>query len=274
MAPIATHSSPNAQTSASVKPTNASASPPSVNLNPAVFVHAQAKTTTESHTTIAINPSNLSDATTVCAWFFDSSIPHNELTTALGQMLQRHPLYSGRIVEISSNGLVKIELSNEGVPLSEGKAPTIAINDVVPSVAQGGKNYVVSTTSSSLSSSSHPALTALLPMHSPLTTEALRNQRAPLVVASHVVLADGASVLALRFWSHLFGDRDGVEVLLSEWILPGSMTPVACCVFADEKVEWRQSSASVQKPAPEVKVVGEVAHDTDAREATADYELV
>ncbi|KAI8593297.1 hypothetical protein BDZ88DRAFT_404235 [Geranomyces variabilis] len=274
MAPIATHSPPNAQTAASVKLTNASASPP-VNLNPAVFVHAQSKTNSESHTTIAINPSNLSDATTVCAWFFDSSIPHNELTTALGQMLQSHPLYSGRIVEIFSNGLVKIELSNEGVPLSEGKAPSLALNDLVPSLAQGGNNYVVSTaSSSSLSSSSHLALTALLPMHSPLTTEALRNQRAPLVVASHVVLADGASVLALRFWSHLFGDRDGVELLLSEWILPGSVTPVACCVIADGKAEWRQSPASVQKPAPEVKVVGEVAHDTDAREATADYELV
>ncbi|KAJ3157218.1 hypothetical protein HDU89_002630 [Geranomyces variabilis] len=273
MAPIATHSSPNAQTSASVKPTNASASPPSVDLNPAVFVHAQAKTTTESHTTIDTNSSKLSDATTVCAWFFDSSIPHNELTTALGQMLQSHPLYSGRIVEISSNGLIKIELSNEGVPLSEGKAPSVALNDLVPSLAQGGKNYVVSTASSSSSSSSHPALTALLPMRLPLTTEALRNQRAPLVVASHVVLADGASVLALRFWSHLFGDRDSVELLLSEWILSGSVTPVACCVLADGKAKWRQSPASVQKPAPEVKVGGEVA-DADAREATADYELV
>ncbi|KAJ3184268.1 hypothetical protein HDU87_005115 [Geranomyces variabilis] len=278
MAPIAAQSPPIAETTAFRKAaTSANVSPPDVQLNRPVFVHAPSKHKLESHTTIETNSTNLDDATTVCAWVFDSTIPHSELTAALGQMLQNHPVYSGRIVEISSDGHVKIELSNEGVPLCEGKAPAVTIKDLVPCLAEeGNKKTNVSAAASSSSSllASHAVLTALLPAQLPLTTEALRNQRAPLVVASHVVLADGATALAVRVWSHLFADCDGAERFLSAWRLPGSVTPVACCVLADGKAAWRKASASVEKPAVEVKVIGQIARNTDARDTPTDYELV
>ncbi|KAJ3161831.1 hypothetical protein HDU86_006602 [Geranomyces michiganensis] len=243
-----------------------------VHLQPAVYVHAPAKISVESHITIATDPINLGAATALCVWFFDTVVSRDILTAAFAQLLQANPVFSGRIVEISHDGHVKVELSNEGVPLAEGQAASVTINDI-----EQGK--ISPPTPRSTTSSADSTLTAFLPLHTPLTTEAFRNERAPLAVASYVHLADGASALAVRFWSHLFNEREGVDTFVCKLNLPDAVTPIACCVLTEGNAKWIDGVDPAQKLPPAVaaaKVAKDPAYNSNlsVAEDVTDFEVV
>ncbi|KAI8816138.1 uncharacterized protein EV422DRAFT_546914 [Fimicolochytrium jonesii] len=175
---------------------------PLVRVSPPTFIHALSKDTSESHVTLSPLASLSGWLSLPQAWFFDYELDHDTLARALAQVLQRHPVYSGRLVDISG-GLYKIELSNEGVPLARGTSH-LTLADLVPRFIQGGSEV------------GHPAfLEFMYEPHMP-TLDQILSQRKPFISASHITLADKTSVLAMRF-SHALFDETHIGLFMRDW---------------------------------------------------------
>ncbi|KAI8918200.1 transferase [Powellomyces hirtus] len=206
------------------------------------FIHAPNKINTESHVTLSIVGTYTSLLSVPQAWFFDHQLDYDVLAEALAQVLQKHPIYAGRMVEITKEGLIKIELSNEGIPFAKGLVGGnhhLGFEDLVDSPPKAVHEP-------------HPALDELLPASCPIMKEDFISQRAPLLSATLTTLSDGTSVIAVRFPHFLF-DQTCIGFFMNDW---ADATRGALSFFDTDQTA--AAIAAFSDPVNQVKFTGDV----------------
>ncbi|KAJ3007002.1 hypothetical protein HKX48_009363 [Thoreauomyces humboldtii] len=176
--------------------------PPWISLSAPKYIHASSKTSTQPHITTIPLTSLCSFMVLPFAWAFDHTLDYDTLADALAIVLQNNPVCSGRLVD-TTNGILKIEFSNEGLPFAKGTS-TLKLNELFPEFVQGGRQET-----------KHAAFDQVF-ASPPLTIEETKRQRASLVTASLIALADQTSVLAVRF-SHAVYDLTHVGLFMRDW---------------------------------------------------------
>ncbi|KAJ3022404.1 hypothetical protein HKX48_006221 [Thoreauomyces humboldtii] len=136
------------------------------------------------------------------AWLFDYELDFDVVARGLAQVLQRHQVYAGRLVDVTDN-VYQIELSNEGVPLAKGTS-SLTLDELAPAFVAGGTEV------------KHPAFAEFLhdPHQSPVSEVVSR--RKPLITASLITLADKSSAIAVRFPHSLF-DTAAIGMFMRDW---------------------------------------------------------
>ncbi|KAI8585711.1 hypothetical protein BDZ88DRAFT_431780 [Geranomyces variabilis] len=184
--------------------TTASVSP-YVQLQSPVYVHAQrSDSLAVSRVALPGLASMLSTMFVPQAWFFSTLLDFPTLAAALARVLEKYPVYAGRVVDVSPpRGTVSVETNNKGIPLHAGSA-NLGLKDLLPDFAPGDVL------------AQHPSLGELLPVPTAATPEDLRNQCTPLIVASLISLSDNACALSVRFWHGLF-DQQSIGQFMQDW---------------------------------------------------------
>ncbi|KAJ3147919.1 hypothetical protein HDU89_004993 [Geranomyces variabilis] len=184
--------------------TTASVSP-YVQLQSPVYVHAhRSDSLAVSRVTLPGLASMLSTMFVPQAWFFSTLLDFQSLAAALARVLEKHPVYAGRVVEVSPpRGTVSVETNNKGIPLYAGSA-NLDLKDLLPDFSPGDVL------------AQHPSLGELLPASTATTPEDLRDQCIPLIVASLISLSDNACALSVRFWHGLF-DQQSIGQFMQDW---------------------------------------------------------
>ncbi|KAJ3016827.1 hypothetical protein HKX48_003834 [Thoreauomyces humboldtii] len=174
---------------------------PLVELSAPVFVHAPAH---HGNSRLTVSPlASLTGWLTMPhGWLYDYTLDFDTMADALAQLIQRHPEYTSRIVD-RTDGNYTIEMGNEGVPLSKGTS-TLTLADLAPAFVSGGTEV------------RHPAFFEVLQDPHPLPVEQTISQRKALIDASIIALADGSTLIAVRF-SHLLFDAAHVGMFMRDW---------------------------------------------------------
>ncbi|KAJ3167474.1 hypothetical protein HDU87_001679 [Geranomyces variabilis] len=185
--------------------TTASASP-YVQLQPPVYVRAhESDSLAVSRVTLPGLASMLATIFIPQAWFFSTPLDFQTLAAALARVLEKFPVYAGRVVDVSfPRGTVSVETNNKGVPLHAGSANLLDLRDLIPDFAPGDML------------TQHPSLRELLPLPTAATPADLRDQCTPLIVASLISLSDNACALSVRFWHGLF-DQQSIGQFMQDW---------------------------------------------------------